>query len=55
MLKEINEQKETITKAIEQDPELLKQVTDTIKNAQGVFFVGCGTSYHSAVSASYTL
>ncbi|MBI2136523.1 glutamine--fructose-6-phosphate transaminase (isomerizing) [Candidatus Woesearchaeota archaeon] len=53
MLKEITEQKETIKKAIEQDHELIAKVTDAIKNAHGVFFVGCGTSYHACVSASY--
>ncbi len=53
MLKEINEQKFTIKKAIEQDPELIKKVTDMINNAFGVFFVGCGTSYHACVSAGY--
>ncbi len=53
MLKEITEQKETIRKAIEQDHELIEKVTAAIKNAHGVFFVGCGTSYHACVSASY--
>lgn len=53
MLKEINEQPETIKKAIEQDPNLIKQITEEINKAHGVFFVGCGTSYHAAVSASY--
>ncbi|TAL52726.1 MAG: glutamine--fructose-6-phosphate transaminase (isomerizing) [Nanoarchaeota archaeon] len=53
MLKEINEQKSTIKKAVEQDPELIAQVTDMIKNAFGVFFVGAGTSLHACVSASY--
>jgi len=53
MLKEISEQKETIKKAIEQDYALIEKVTAAIKNAHGVFFVGCGTSYHACVSASY--
>ena len=53
MLKEIIEQKQTIKQAIEQDPELIKQVIDMMKNAVGTFFVGCGTSYHACVSASY--
>lgn len=53
MLKEITEQKETIRKAIEQDHKLIEKVTSAIKNAHGVFFVGCGTSYHACVSASY--
>ncbi len=53
MLKEITEQKETIRKAIEQDAALIEKVTNAIKNAHGIFFVGCGTSYHACVSASY--
>lgn len=53
MLKEIDDQKFTIKKAIEQRPELIEKVTRMIKGAKGVFFVGCGTSYHACVSASY--
>ncbi len=53
MLKEITEQKFTIKKSIEQESELIKKATDAIKKAYGVFFVGCGTSYHACVSASY--
>jgi glucosamine--fructose-6-phosphate aminotransferase (isomerizing) len=53
MLKEINEQKFTIKRAIEQDPELISKVTNMINKAYGVFFVGCGTSYHACVSAGY--
>jgi len=53
MLKEINEQKFTIKRAIEQDPELIRRITDMINKAYGVFFVGCGTSYHACVSAGY--
>ncbi len=53
MLKEINEQKDTIKLAAEQPPELIKKVTKMIEDARGVFFVGCGTSYHACVSAAY--
>ncbi|MFH0979265.1 MAG: glutamine--fructose-6-phosphate transaminase (isomerizing) [Candidatus Woesearchaeota archaeon] len=53
MLKEITEQKETIRKAAEQDPKLMAQVSQMLKDAFGIFFVGCGTSYHACVSASY--
>ena len=53
MIKEINEQKFTIKSSIEQDPHLIKNVTEMINNAFGVFLVGCGTSYHACVSASY--
>ena len=53
MLKEIYEQKHTIEKAIQQDSGLIKNVVKELKDAFGIFFVACGTSYHAAVSASY--
>ncbi len=53
MLKEINEQTWSVKKAIEQDPAVIDKVTEMIKNAFGVFFVGAGTSYNACVSASY--
>ncbi len=53
MMKEIYEQKETIEKAIQQDPKLIQEVTKVLNEAYGIFFVACGTSYHAAVSASY--
>lgn len=54
MLKEINEQKFTVKRAIEQPPELINRVIKMINESYGVFFVGCGTSYHACVSSSYT-
>ncbi len=53
MLKEINEQKHTVKLAIEQDPEFFMNIAEEINKAKGVFFVGCGTSYHACISASY--
>jgi glucosamine--fructose-6-phosphate aminotransferase (isomerizing) len=53
MIKEINDQPATIKKAIEQDPQLIKGVVKCLKEAYGIFFVGCGTSYHAAVTSSY--
>ncbi len=53
MMKEVEEQKFTVKKAIEQSPELIEKVAAKMNDAFGVFFVGCGTSYHSCVSASY--
>ena len=53
MLKEIFEQKETILKAVIQGDEKISKATEMIKSAKGVFFVGCGTSYHACVSSSY--
>ncbi len=53
MLKEITEQTETIKRAIQQDPQKIDLIAEHIKNAQGVFFVACGSSYHACLSASY--
>lgn len=53
MLKEIFEQPLSIKRAIKQSPELIKRVTKMLSEAKGIFFIGCGTSYHACVSASY--
>lgn len=53
MLKEISEQVETIQKASAQDREIMENITQKIKKAKGVFLVGCGSSYHACLSASY--
>ncbi len=53
MLKEITEQTETIKRAIQQDPEKIDITAEHLKNAKGVFFVACGSSYHACLSASY--
>jgi len=53
MLKEINEQKETIERIINSDRENVEKVARMINDAYGVFFVGCGTSYHACMSAAY--
>ncbi|MCK4634237.1 MAG: glutamine--fructose-6-phosphate transaminase (isomerizing) [Candidatus Aenigmarchaeota archaeon] len=53
MLKEIIEQTETIQKAINQKMEIVEEVVGDIKNAQGIFFVGCGTAYHACLTGSY--
>ncbi|MGB9748970.1 MAG: glutamine--fructose-6-phosphate transaminase (isomerizing) [Candidatus Woesearchaeota archaeon] len=53
MLKEIEEQKYTIRRAVQQDKELIRKVSEEIKNAKGIFFVGAGTSYHACFAASY--
>lgn len=44
MIKEITEQKDTLTRAINQDPEIIKQVAKKIEAAQNIFLVGCGTA-----------
>ena len=53
MAKEIAEQPLTIKKSIEQEKGKVEKVAGLIKKAKGVFFVGCGTSYHSCISSSY--
>ncbi len=53
MAKEIAEQPLTIKRAAEQDKEKILKVAEMIKHAKGVFFIGCGTSYHACISASY--
>ncbi len=53
MLKEINEQVETIQKAISHDKKTIQKVADMINDAYGIFFVACGTSYHACLSAGY--
>lgn len=53
MLKEIAEQVETIQKAAAQDPEHIQNITQSIRNAKGVFLVASGSSYHACLSAGY--
>jgi glutamine---fructose-6-phosphate transaminase (isomerizing) len=44
MIKEIMEQKETLAKAIEQDPKNIEELAKAIKKAYGTYIVGCGTA-----------
>lgn len=44
MIKEIMEQKDTLARAINQDPEVIEKVAHEIKNAFGTYLVGCGTA-----------
>lgn len=53
MLKEISEQVETIQRAASQDREAIEEITARIRKARGVFLIGCGSSYHACLSASY--
>jgi glutamine---fructose-6-phosphate transaminase (isomerizing) len=53
MLKEISEQVETIQRAASQDRQTIEEITARIKKARGVFLIGCGSSYHACLSASY--
>ena len=53
MLKEITEQADTIQKTIRNNVKSIQKVADAIKKARGIYFVGCGSSYHACLSASY--
>ncbi len=53
MIKEIMEQKETLTRAINSDTETLLKVADAIKHAYGTYIVGCGTAGKVAMTAEY--
>lgn len=53
MLKEINEQKFSIKNSVNQPKEKIQKITQMIKDAKGIFFIGCGSSYHACVSSSY--
>jgi glucosamine--fructose-6-phosphate aminotransferase (isomerizing) len=53
MLKEITEQVETIQKAGAQDRETIEDIARRIKDAKGVFLIGCGSSFHACLSVSY--
>ena len=53
MLKEITEQVETIQKAVAQDERIVKKIVEVMKKSKGIFFVGCGSSFHACLAASY--
>ncbi|MBI5754021.1 class II glutamine amidotransferase, partial [Candidatus Peregrinibacteria bacterium] len=53
MLKEIMEQKDTLNRAINQDPKTIEQVAKAIENAESTYFVGCGTAGKVAMVGSY--
>ncbi|PKL36955.1 glutamine--fructose-6-phosphate transaminase (isomerizing) [Candidatus Peregrinibacteria bacterium HGW-Peregrinibacteria-1] len=44
MIKEIMEQKDTLSRAINQDPKTIEAVAHEIKNAFGTYLVACGTA-----------
>jgi glucosamine--fructose-6-phosphate aminotransferase (isomerizing) len=53
MLKEICEQVETIQRAAAQKKEDVEEIVKEIEKARGIFLVGCGSSYHACLAASY--
>ena len=53
MMKEIAEQVDTVQRAVQQDKRIVDKVVNEIKRAKGIFFIGCGSSYHACLAASY--
>ena len=53
MLKEIAEQAQTISRAIQQDEAVIKNIMELVNKTTAVFLVGCGSSYHACLVGSY--
>lgn len=53
MVKEIFEQPQTIRNAFSRPVSEIENAANMIKKARGVFFVGCGSSFHACVGAQY--
>jgi len=53
LIKEIMEQKETLTRAINQDPEVIRKAAKAIQSAFGTYFIGCGTTGKVAMVGEY--
>ncbi len=53
MIKEIFEQKETIARAINHEDEKLIQAAKLLQEANGAYFVACGTAHKAAMAAEY--
>lgn len=50
MLKEINEQPQVVSQALNQDPTQFQTALQLLTNSKRVILVGCGTSYHAALA-----
>jgi glucosamine--fructose-6-phosphate aminotransferase (isomerizing) len=53
MIKEIMDQKDTLSRAINQDETNIQEIADLIKNANGTYFIGCGTAGKVCQTAEY--
>lgn len=53
MLKEIMEQKESVARAVNQDPQAIETIAQAIRSAKGTFLVGCGTAGKACMAAEY--
>ncbi len=53
MLKEIFEQKESISRAINQSSKLMKSAAEVLSDCNGAYFIACGTAHKVATAAEY--
>lgn len=53
MLKEIFEQKESISRAINQSSKLMKSAAEVLAGCNGAYFIACGTAHKVATAAEY--
>ncbi len=53
MIKEIMEQKDTLNRAINQDPKTIEKLAKAIEDAESTYFVGCGTAGKVAMVGAY--
>jgi glucosamine--fructose-6-phosphate aminotransferase (isomerizing) len=53
MIKEIMEQKETLIRAVNQDPGAIEDFAKTIKSSFGTYFVACGTAGKVCMAGEY--
>ncbi len=53
MIKEIMEQKDSISRSINQDDDEILEIAELIKNAFGTYFVGCGTAGKVGLAGTY--
>jgi len=53
MIKEIMEQKETISRAINQDEVKILKIVEAIRKAYGTYLIGCGTAGKVCLAGSY--
>lgn len=55
MLKEIFEQKDTLTRAIDQNEDLMYHISNLINHSEKLLLVGCGSAHKVCIAASYLL
>ena len=53
-MKEVSEQASTLERVANIDNVLIKEVADEIRNAEGIFFVACGTASYACMHGVYT-